>query len=225
MSPKHLEREIASLKKKILHLGRIVQETLDNAVCSVREQDRELAKDIIEKDIEIDRMEVATEEECLKILALYQPVAIDLRFIIGVLKMNNELERIADYAVNIAERGMDLASLRKVSLPAELFKMTEMVQTMVKKSIDAMFNMDAGLAREVCTEDDAVDDMHRLMYDKYKEVMAKDTGKIPASILILSMFRYLERIADHATNVAEDVVYMVEGEISRHGHNGTSKHF
>lgn len=225
MSPKHLEREIASLKKKILRLGRIVQETLDDAVCSVRERDKELAKKIIENDIEIDRMEVATEEECLKILALYQPVAIDLRFIIGVLKMNNELERIADYAVNIAERGMDLASLGKVSLPAELFKMTEMVQTMVKKSIDAMFNMDAGLARDVCAEDDAVDEMHRLMYEKFKTLMAKDTKKIPASILILSMFRYLERVADHATNVAEDVVYMVEGEISRHGHNGTSKHF
>lgn len=213
---RHLEREIASLKKKILHLSKIVEKTIEDAIRSINERDTELARSIVEADIQIDRMEVETEEECLKILALHQPVAIDLRFIIGVLKMNSDLERMADLAVNIAERSIDLAAHGKVYVPKDLFTMTSKTNAMVEKAMRAMINMDASLAREVCADDDEVDDLHRKMFQDAKALMAKDTAKIEVSVIILSVSRYLERIADHATNVAEDVVYMVEGEISRH---------
>ncbi|NLI98420.1 phosphate signaling complex protein PhoU [bacterium] len=214
---RHLEREITKLKKKILKLGRAVEESITNAVLSIKNRDAALARKVILNDIEIDKMEVNTEEECLKILALHQPVAIDLRFIIGVLKMNSDFERMADLASNIAERSLDLAEhKRKVEVPKDIFTMAEKVKAIVEKSMKSMINMSSAMSREVCNDDDEIDELHKKIFADGKIVMSNDKTKIETTTLILSISRYLERIADHATNIAEDVVYMVEGIIHRH---------
>lgn len=214
---RHLQREVTKLKKKALKLGKVVQETLDEAIKSVKERDVELAEQVIARDIEIDRMEVDTEEECLKLLALHQPVAIDLRFIIAVLKMNNDLERIGDLAVNIAEQTQSLSEKKRVKAPFDYDTMTAKVQAMLKLAMEAMVNMDVELANQVCAADDEVDAIHHNMYPKVQTVIAAHPEQAELLIRYLSVSRYLERIADHATNIAEDVIYMVEGEISRHG--------
>jgi phosphate transport system protein len=214
---RHLQREVTKLKKKALNLGKVVQETLDEAIKSVKERDVELAEQVIARDIEIDRMEVDTEEECLKLLALHQPVAIDLRFIIAVLKMNNDLERIGDLAVNIAEQTQSLSEKKRVKAPFDYDAMTAKVQTMLKLAMEAMVNMDVDLANQVCAADDEVDAIHHNMYPKVQTVIATHPEQAELLIRYLSVSRYLERIADHATNIAEDVIYMVDGEISRHG--------
>jgi len=161
-------------------------------------------------------MEVDVEEECLKILALYQPVAIDLRFIITALKINNDLERIGDLAVNIAERSEFLARQPEVHVPLDLEKMTEKTQSMLTKSLDALVNMDCDLAHQVCAADDEVDAMNRQMYLTVQDGIRQHPEQLESLIHLLSASRHLERIADHATNIAEDVIYMAEGQIVRH---------
>ena len=152
----------------------------------------------------------------MKILALHQPVAIDLRFIVAVLKINNDLERIGDLAVNIAERAVFLAGQSKVNISIDLVDMAHNAQSMLKKSIDALINHDAQLAHKVCVSDDIVDQMNRQMYLKVQEAIVKNPRQISSLIHLLSASRHLERIADHTTNIAEDVIYMVEGQIVRH---------
>ena len=161
-------------------------------------------------------MEVDLEEECLKILALYQPVAADLRFIVSVLKINNDLERIADLAVNIAERTLGVSCEGRVPVPFDLGEMGRKVQTMLKKSLDALVNLEPQAAREVCHLDDEVDDIHKKNYRLVKEQIRKNPERIDSLIQYISVSRHLERIADLATNIAEDVLYMIEGEIVRH---------
>ena len=213
---KHFQKEIERLKKKVLHLSAMVEESLTLAVKAVADRDSELARQIIEVDNEIDNMEVMVEEECLKILALHQPVAIDLRFIIAVLKINNDLERIGDLAANIAKRTTSLAQWETREVPFNLPEMLTLAVTMVKKSTDALINMDAEAAREVGASDDQMDDMHRLAFKAIQREIQKKPEQVEYYILLLSVSRVLERIADHATNIAEDVIYMVEGEIIRH---------
>lgn len=214
--PKHLQREIERLKKRILALSAVVENHVAQAVRAVRERDAARAREIIEKDSEVDQGEVEVEEECLKILALHQPVAIDLRFIIAVLKLNNDLERIGDLAVNIAERAVFLSRVLPSPVPFELEGMAEKTRLMLKKSLDALVNMDAALASEVCIADDEVDAINRDMYEQVKAAIRKHPDHLDALINTLSVSRHLERIADHATNIAEDVLYMVEGKIVRH---------
>jgi phosphate transport system protein len=161
-------------------------------------------------------MEVGVEEDCLKILALHQPVAIDLRFIVAVLKINNDLERIGDLAVNIAERSAFLSKHPPVGLSLGLIEMVDKVQDMLKHSLDALIGLSSGLAQEVCASDDAVDAMNRQMYIKIQDAIRKNPEQLESLIHLLSVSRHLERIADHATNIAEDVIYMVEGQIARH---------
>lgn len=214
--PKHLQREIENLKKKLLALGATVETSVRDATLSIGKQDADLAQKIIENDINIDKTEVEVEEDCLKILALHQPVAIDLRFIVTVLKINNDLERIGDLAVNIAERAVFLASQPKVNIPIDLVDMAHHAQSMLKESLDALINHDAKLAHKVCASDDIVDGMNRQMYLKAQEAILKNPEQISALIHLLSASRHLERIADHTTNIAEDVIYMIEGHIVRH---------
>lgn len=213
---KHLQREIENLKKKLLALGATVETSVRDATLSIEKQDADLAQKIIENDINIDKTEVEVEEDCLKILALHQPVAIDLRFIVTVLKINNDLERIGDLAVNIAERAVFLASQPKVNIPIDLVDMAHNAQSMLKKSLDALINHDAQLAHKVCASDDIVDGMNRQMYLKVQETILKNPEQISALTHLLSASRHLERIADHTTNIAEDVIYMIEGQIVRH---------
>jgi phosphate transport system protein len=214
--PKHLQREIEYLKKKILAQGAKVETTVREATLSIEKQDAILANKIIENDIDIDQAEVEIEEDCLKLLALYQPVAIDLRFIVTVLKINNDLERIGDLAVNIAERAVFLAEHPKIYIAGDLIEMAHQTQSMLKKSLDALINHDEELAHEVCASDDIVDNMNRQMYLKVQDGILKNPEQISSFIHLLSASRHLERIADHTTNIAEDVIYMIEGQIIRH---------
>jgi phosphate transport system protein len=212
----HFERELERLKKRILSLGAMVEERVRMAIRAMETRDRALAKKVIKADEEIDQMEVDVEEECLKILALYQPVAIDLRFIIAVIKINNDLERIGDLAVNIGERAAFLATQKRVDIPFDFAGMAEKTQAMLKKSLDALVNMDAGLAWEVGAADDEVDAINRDMYLQVQEGIREDIDRMECLIHLHSASRHLERIADLATNIAEDVIYMVKGEIVRH---------
>jgi len=212
----HLRREIENLKKKILALGARVENSVRDAALSIEHLDSDLAQKVIDDDILIDNMEVEAEEDCLKILALHQPVAVDLRFIVAVLKINNDLERIGDLAVNVAERAAFLASQPKVDIASDLLDMAQNCQLMLKNSLDALVNHDAVLAGKVCKADDMVDKMNRQMYLKVQKAILKNPEQISTLIHLLSASRHLERIADHATNIAEDVVYMVDGKIVRH---------
>jgi phosphate transport system protein len=213
---KHLQRELEKLKRRILSLSALVEESVRKAVHALERRDERLAAKVIESDVDVDHAEVDLEEECLKILALHQPVAIDLRFIVAALKINNDLERIGDLAVNVAERAQYLAAHDRLDIPFDFVGMAEKAQAMVRQSLDALVNLDANAAREVCAMDDEVDDLNREMYIRVQEGIRGDAGQMPGLIHLLSASRHLERIADHATNIAEDVIYMVEGEIVRH---------
>jgi phosphate transport system protein len=212
----HLKREIDTLKKKILSLSALVEESVQQAVASVKKKDEALATKVIDADIEIDQMEVSVEEDCLKILALYQPVATDLRFVVAVLKINDDLERIGDYAVNIAERSLYLATKDTSTILFDFSLMAQKTQLMLKESLDSLVNSDLTLAKHVCASDDEVDALNRETYDHVKAGICKHPEMVGCFLHQLSISRHLERIADLATNIAEDVIYMVEGEIVRH---------
>jgi phosphate transport system protein len=215
--PKRLQREIERLKKMILAEGALVEERLKLAVRSIGDRNPELAQQVVDGDAEIDIMEVDLEEECLKILALYQPVAIDLRFIIAVLKINNDLERIGDLCVNIAEDSQFLSSREKIEIPFDFPAMSEKVQAMLQNALDALVNMDTPLAFAVCRADDEVDEINREMYEKVEAGISKYPEHLAAFLRVIRVSQRLERIADHCTNIAMDIIYMVEGEIVRHG--------
>jgi len=214
--PVHLKRDIDNLKRKILFLGAHVEESLRNAVIALLDRDAIKAIDVIKGDTEIDRLEVEIEEDCLKILALYQPVAIDLRFIVAVLKINNDLERVGDLAVNIAERAENLTRRKKIKFPPELQLMLDKSQNMLRLSLDALVNLDAKEALKVCGLDNEVDELNRVMYDKIKIELRSNPDDPAPYLMILTISKILERIGDQATNIAEDVIYMVEGKIVRH---------
>jgi phosphate transport system protein len=214
---RHLENEIDKLKRKTLGLSALVEEIVHKAIASVETADVRLAEQVVESDSRIDEMEVDVEEECLKILALHQPVAIDLRFIVGVLKLNNDLERIADLAVNIAEQASPLTACGARGLPPKIREMARAVEIMLGGSLDSLVNLDTNAAWAVCAADDAVDLLHRDTYTMIKTEIQRDPSRTDVLIHHLSVSRYLERIADHATNIAEDVIYLVAGDIVRHG--------
>jgi phosphate transport system protein len=213
---KHFRKELETIKKRILTLGSMVEDLVHDSVQAVERVDAELADEIIKKDSEIDEAEVDIEEECLKVLALHQPVAVDLRFIIAVIKINNELERIGDQAVNIAQRVQVIAKRPKPPFWFDYSEMGEKAQKMLRMSLDALVNMDVDLAYRVITMDDEVDQIKRDAYDKIKQAIQDLPERVGYYINLLLISRHLERLADHATNIAEEVIYLVEGEIFRH---------
>ena len=212
----HMRREIDKLKKKILYMGAQVEESVRKAVEALVMRDTQAAQYVIDADEPMDQLEVDIEEDCLKILALHQPVAVDLRYVIAVLKINNDLERIGDLAVNIAERALFLTTRPPMDLPLDFRGMADAAQLMLKRSLDALVESDTRVARQVRASDDEVDAMNRHMYEAIQDRMASHPEHISELIHLLSVSRHLERIADQATNIAEDVIYMVEGEIVRH---------
>ncbi len=214
---RHLQREIDGLKKRILALGAIVEENVYKAVRSLQERDSALAEEVIGSDVEVDQAEVDLEEECLKVLALHQPVAIDLRYIVSILKINSDLERVGDLAVNIAERARFLATRERTDIPLDFQVMVEKVRRMLGESLDALINKDADLASRILTADDEVDAINREMYVQVQDAIRSKPGQMESLIHLLSCSRHLERIADLATNIAEDVIYMIDGTIIRHG--------
>jgi phosphate transport system protein len=212
----HFSRELEKIKKQILSLGAKVEEQVRMATQAVETHDAELAIQIIKSDYDIDEMEVEIEEDCLKILALHQPVAVDLRFLIAVIKINNELERIGDQAVNIAERVDAICRGAQLDFFFDYSSMGEKVQDMLKWSLDALVNMDYDLAFSVVMRDDEVDKIKHDAYDRIKQAMGEHPDKLGELINLLLISRHLERLADHATNIAEEVIYLIEGEIIRH---------
>jgi phosphate transport system protein len=215
-TPGKLERQIDKLKNMLLAMSAEVEASVRHAVTALEKMDAELAQKVMDGDERIDLMEVDLEEECLKVLALYQPVAIDLRFIVAVLKINNDLERIGDMAANIARRTLELCDQGGVEAPFNAGLMAEKVQAMLKKSLDALVNLDADLARSVLAADDEVDKINYAIHDRVIDSIRRNPAQLENYIRVLLAGRHLERIADHAANIAEDVIYLVEGEIVRH---------
>ena len=213
---KHLEKELERLKKLIYALSAHVDENLELAVKSIQENNIELAQKVIADDKLIDELEIEVEEECLKALALYQPVAIDLRFIIAVMKMNNDLERIGDLAADIAKNGILISKAPKPKIPLDLHQMSYLVKTIVRKSLDALINIDSYLAREVIKDDLEIDAMKGEMKSEIVAALQREPEHAEALMTLLAVTHRLERIGDHATNIAEDVIYMVEADIVRH---------
>jgi phosphate transport system protein len=212
----HLIRELDDLKRQVFSLVAMVEDNVSLAVKAVQERDHVIALQVIENDGVIDHKEVAVEEECLKVLALHQPVAIDLRFIVAVLKLNNDLERIGDLAVNVAERAAFLSKMPPVPVPFDFDTMSQKAAGMLNRSIDALVDGDVSAATAVREADDEVDSMNRNMYEQVKDAIRRHPEHLDALIHLLSVSRHLERIADHATNIAEDVIYLVRGSIVRH---------
>jgi phosphate transport system protein len=213
---KHLQRDLDNLQRDLLQLAASVEDAIHKAIRSLQKRDVDLAEEVIQGDNQIDSDESHVEEECLKILALHQPVAVDLRRIASALKINAELERMADLAEDIAERAEHLATLPGIPMPAKLQRMTDLTTSMVRQSLDSFVHLDARLARTVCRLDDEVDRCNRQIIDELIEAMKSDPEIVEPGLSLFSATRHLERIADHATNIAEDVVYLVEGEIIRH---------
>lgn len=213
---RHLQIELEKLKKRILLMAGMAEESVQNAVKALKSRDLDLAERIIEGDQAMNDLEVEIEEECLKILALHQPVAVDLRFIVAVIKINNDLERVGDMAVNIAERVLIVAKVPPVTLAFDFEAMAAKAEGMLKMSLDSLVNLDVDMAYKVGLMDDDVDAMKIHCYDLVKEAVKKEPDRANCLINLLLVSRHLERIGDHATNIAEEVIYMVEGEIHRH---------
>ncbi len=213
----HLQRDLENLKKEILEIGGLVEEAINNSVIALKSRDSALAQTVLVKEEVIDEKEVKIEDACLKILALYQPVAADLRFIVVIMKVNNDLERMGDLATNIAGRAIFLSEDDPLDDLLDVIEnLPGMVQKMVRDSLDSLVKMDVGRAREVIKADAAVDDLNRLMYRKVNEAIMADSSITERAISLLSVSRYLERIGDLSTNIAEDVLFMVEGNVVRH---------
>ncbi|MDG5468508.1 phosphate signaling complex protein PhoU [Deltaproteobacteria bacterium IMCC39524] len=211
-----LHKELGQLEKQLLALTAIVEENVQLSFRALTERDVALAEKLIASDEEVNRKEVELEEECLKILALHQPVANDLRMIVAILKINSNLERIADQAVNISERTVDLAKFAHMDCPLNLEDMAQKVILMLGQAIEALINADLELAQAVLELDDEVDILHGRNYGLFKDYIRKAPETIDTVLSYLTVSRHLERVADLATNIAEDVIYLNEGTIVRH---------
>ena len=213
----HLSRDLEKLKKEVLKLGNFVETAINNAILALNNREASYVDEVFKHENMINDMEVKIEEDCLKILALHQPVAVDLRFIVVVLKVNNDLERMGDFASNIAKRARELMQEDPLpTLPEFVNELPDLVRTMVRKSLDALVKLDMNLAKEVIEMDDKVDQINRDMYAVVKKEIAKNPHNTETAINVLSCSRYMERIADLSTNIAEDVIFMVEGKVIRH---------
>ena len=215
---KHFLRDLDRLRRAVLINGRAVEAALEKALAALIDGQLGLAEDVIDGDAKIDEREIEIEVECLKILALHQPVAQDLRFLITVLKVNNDLERIGDLAGNLAERAIYLSVRNAGPIPERFHEMSSRTRTMVHEAIDALFEPNLEAANRVLAADDAVDDLKDALRDELQETMHADSAQIEAAVCLIAVARDLERIADMATNIAEDIVFMLEGELIRHAY-------
>ena len=214
---RHLQRDLDELKKELLQLGGMVETAINNSLIAINDRRPELAEALIKEEKLVDEKEVHIEEECLKILALHQPVAMDLRFIVVVLKVNNDLERMGDMASKIAKRSLLLSSEDPIPTLREFREvMPDYIRTMVKNSLEAMIKLDLEMARKVIEMDNTVDEINKQMYQAFHQQVIADPNTTQRALATLSVSRYLERIADLATNVAEDVIFMIDGEVIRH---------
>jgi phosphate transport system protein len=215
---KHLQRDIERLNQELLSISSMVEEMIDKATQALSERRYDLADQVVASDPFVDQHEVHVEEECLKMLALHQPVAVDLRRIATVMKVNNDLERIADLAVSIAQRAKAMDEFPAFPIPEQLPQMVVLATQMVRGAMDAFVNMDAAAARRIMAMDSSVDQYNRDLIGVLQALMQRRPELVAAAVHCFSAVRHIERIADHATNIAEDVVYLVEGDIVRHRH-------
>ncbi len=220
---RHLLHDLEESYHRLLELSGQVEEMIALSVRALVERKSQLAAEVIEKDNDVDRTEVRIEEECLKMLAMHQPVAADLRRITTMMKVNNDLERMADLAVNIAERSQSLIPNIDFPIPKQISEMAEMTTSMVRKSLDAFVNLDIELATAVIAQDDTIDAMNVQVINEITQILSNHPNWIPAGLHCFSAARHLERIADHATNIAADLVYMVNGVIIRHRRDYTTR--
>lgn len=212
----HLQRDLAHLRQEILKMGGLVEAALRDATMALVQRKADLARRVIERDADIDSLELAIDDACLKVLALHQPVARDLRFITATMKINNDLERIGDLASNLAQRAVDLIDKPAFDEPLEFERMTELVGEMLRASLDALVRGDCRAARRVIAQDDLVDAINRRHFDVIEARMTRESELVPTGILSLSASRHLERVGDLATNIAEDVIFLVEAQDVRH---------
>ena len=212
----HLQNDLDRLKRELLQMGSLVEEATNKAITSIVQRDPVMAREVLEGDDVIDSKELQVEDQCLKILALHQPVASDLRFLIATIKVNNDLERMGDLAQNIAERAVYLSSQKPIDVHIDFQRLLDRARGMVKQSLDALVNADSELARRVCEQDSEVDELNRHMFVVLEDLMRREPLSVERAVQTLSVARHLERIADLATNIAEDIVFMVEGEVIRH---------
>lgn len=213
---KHLQRDIERLRKNILMLGTLVEEATDKSIKAIGRGDKAILDELFKGEERINQMEVDIEEECLKILALHQPVATDLRFIVAVLKVNNDLERMGDQAVNIADRVKALMGEKPLDVDVDFEAMGDIARRMVHLSLESLVDQDVESARKVGEMDDELDDMHARTYQIMQAAMAKDPSIIQSAVSYLTISSNLERIGDLSTNIAEETVFMEEGEVVRH---------
>ncbi len=214
----HLTRDLENLKKELLLVGSLVEDATNKAIIALTDRRPELAAEVIRSDRDVDDREVLVEEECLKLLALHQPVATDLRFVIAVLKVNNDLERVGDLAGNIASRAQFFSVHPTVVIPEDISTMAHDTRGMLRESLNALIHLNTDLARQVLREDEAVDARHAKIFSlvETKLIDLEKPDDIKAQVQLLSVSRCLERIADLATNIAEDVIFMVDAEVVRH---------
>ena len=212
----HLQRDLDSLKKDIVHLGSLVQSSTQSVIEFLRTKSEQQLQSVLESEEQINGLEVDIEENCLKILALHQPVAIDLRFIIVIMKVNNDLERMGDQAVNISHRVKALIEGPELSISLPIDEMTTAIQKMVALSLDALVSQDPTIAREVVEMDDIVDDLNAKTYDIVRETIEANPSLVNSAMSMATISSNLERIGDLCTNIAEEVIFMVEGQVIRH---------
>jgi len=210
------EAELVRLKDKILRMGGLVEQSIGRAMKALVDRDASLAEQVIKDDHRVNRYEVEVDEMCVEILAIRQPAAEDLRLIITGLKISTDLERIGDLAVNMAERALNYLESEPLKPLIDLPRMAELAQGMLRDSLDAYVSRDAEKAREVCRRDDAVDQLNHQVFRELIGYMIEDPKSISRALALLMISRYLERIADHATNLSEMVIYLVQGKDIRH---------
>ncbi|MAT72566.1 MAG: phosphate transport system regulatory protein PhoU [Planctomycetaceae bacterium] len=213
---KHLQRDLKDLEQGLLDQSSVVEQMVYRTCGALQELSTDALRDIMVDEESVNQREVQIEEECLKILALHQPVAVDLRRVATIMKINADLERIADLAVNIGERTSSLVMFPEFAPPPNLGEMSEIAIGMVRDALDAFVRLDAELAREVCLRDDEVDDLNREFIQTLHGMIAANPSEVEAALHYYSASRHIERIGDHATNISEDVIYLVDGEIARH---------
>ncbi len=210
------EAELQSLHGLILRMGGLVERQITHSIESLVERESDLASEVIDRDREVNKLDIEIDEHCLKLLALHQPTASDLRFITTALKITTDLERIGDQAVNICERALELNEEPVLKPYIDIPRMADIAQRMLRTSLDAFVRRDTDLANEVIGEDDEVDQLAHQVYRELLSYMVEDPTTIARATRILFISKYLERIADHATNIAEMVVFMVKGRMIRH---------
>jgi phosphate transport system protein len=212
----HFQKELEELKGNLLEMAALVEESIRDAVRSLVKRDSELAQQTFAKEDRINGLEIVIDDMCLRLLALRQPMAVDLRFITAAMKIITDLERMGDQAVNIAERAISLNQEPQLKPYIDIPRMAEITQSMVKDVLDAFVTKDSKLARSVCERDDLVDGLNDQVFRELLTYMMSDPKTTPRAVHLMIVCRCLERIADHATNIAEDVIFMVDALVIKH---------